>query len=199
MKLQLLSSSREVIAYATVVDGSPALPIVHVLCTWSIRTFGLDAVRSIAGKPRLAKINGVGKRDVGGSRTRAKLCERVSLQVVIRSSRPIDERLARGNAAGEFPEARHAVLGVAYHPSWKRDGTSCGQRQDSKYDGVRIRLGCVRNVRVLTLLSRRRPKHVKPHRLLEIVIGRRGRIRIPSKSTESFSYQFLFRHLHFLR
>ncbi|KAF7393452.1 hypothetical protein HZH68_010271 [Vespula germanica] len=175
MKLQLLSSSREVIAYATVVDGSPALPIVHVLCTWSIRTFGLDA-----------------------SRTRAKLCERVSLQVVIRSSRPIDERLARGNAAGEFPEARHAVLGVAYHPSWKRDGTSCGQRQDSKYDGVRIRLGCVRNVRVLTLLSRRRPKHVKPHRLLEIVIGRRGRIRIPSKSTESFSYQFLSRHLHFL-
>lgn len=51
-----------------------------------------------------------------------------SLQVVIRSSLSIDERLALGNAAGEFPEARHADLGAAEQPPWKRDGASCGQR-----------------------------------------------------------------------
>lgn len=50
-----------------------------------------------------------------------------SLQVVIRSSLSIDERLALGNAAGEFPEARHADLGAAEQPPWKRDGASCGQ------------------------------------------------------------------------
>lgn len=40
----------------------------------------------------------------------------------------IDERLALGNAAREFPEARHAVLGVVDQPPWKRDGASCGHR-----------------------------------------------------------------------
>ncbi|XP_018046799.1 PREDICTED: uncharacterized protein LOC108686172 [Atta colombica] len=50
-----------------------------------------------------------------------------SLQVVIRSSLSIDERLALGNAAGEFPEARHADLGAAEQPPWKRDGASCAR------------------------------------------------------------------------
>lgn len=40
----------------------------------------------------------------------------------------IDERLALGNAAREFAEARHAVLGMVDQPPWKRDGASCGQR-----------------------------------------------------------------------
>jgi len=51
-----------------------------------------------------------------------------SLQVVIRSSLSIDERLALGNAAGEFPEARHADPGAAEQPPWKRDGAGCGRR-----------------------------------------------------------------------